>query len=68
MPILSEAIRRWRSSSREKLETVEAFVSAGLDGEFDDLDKAYYSSEPAMVKLLENYLSARQDAFLIFES
>jgi hypothetical protein len=68
VPILSEAIRRWRSRPREKFETAEAFVSAGIDGEFDDLDKAYYSSEATMIKLLENYLYARQNAFLIIES
>jgi hypothetical protein len=44
IPILLDAVGRWRSLPRENLETVEAFVLAGLTREFEDLDRAYYES------------------------
>lgn len=67
IPILSAAIGRWNSRRREKLEAVDDYVSAAVEGEFDDLDRAYYATLPAMVRLLENYLDARQDEFVIVD-
>jgi len=67
IPILIEAARRWRSQQREKLETVEDFVSAGQSREFEDLDLAYYDVQPTMIQLLTNYLNLRQDDFVVLE-
>jgi len=68
VPILCEAVDRWRSRQRDKLETKEAFVSEALDGEFDDFDKACYATQPTMIQLLENYLESRRADFVILES
>jgi hypothetical protein len=67
IPILVEAVYRWRSQEREKLETVEDFVSAGLTREFEDLDLAYYDVQPTMIQLLTNYLNLKQDDFVVLE-
>lgn len=68
IPILSEAIGRWNSRQREELQAVDDYVSASLEGEFDDLDRAYYATLPAMVRLLGNYLDARQGEFVVVDN
>jgi hypothetical protein len=68
LPILLEAVRRWKSQPRGKLETVEEFVMAGLTREFEDLDRAYYEMQPPMIQVLEKYLSLNQSDFIILET
>jgi len=67
VPILSEAINRWRSREREKLESVEDYVAEALDGEFSDLDHSFYNAQPPLIKVLERYLNQQQDEFVIVE-
>jgi hypothetical protein len=68
LPIFLEAVRRWRSRPRERLETVEAFVLAGRTREFEDLDIAYYEAQPPMTQVLEKYLRLKQNDFVILET
>jgi hypothetical protein len=65
--ILHQAISRWRSRQREKIATVEDYVAEALDGEFDDLDRAYYDTQPPITRLLEDYLNANLSEFLLVE-
>jgi hypothetical protein len=67
VPILTEATERWRSRQREKSDTAQAFISAALAREFDDLDLVYYDTQPPVTKLLENYLGLNPTEFVVIE-
>jgi hypothetical protein len=52
------------SRSRRKAATVDEYVAASLDGEFDDLDRAYYDAQPPITDFLEAWLAANPTAFV----
>jgi len=63
--ILRRAIARWKSGERKRIETVEEYVAEALEGEFDDLDRAYYDCVPDTCACMEKYLSLHQDEFVV---
>jgi len=67
LPILNDATLRWRSQSRERLETVAEYVSTALDGEFEDLDRAFYEARPPLTQLLETYLDKNVSEFVLVD-
>jgi hypothetical protein len=51
--VLSLGKERLQSKEREKIQSVDDFVEAALEEEFDDLDDAYYGCSPRITELLE---------------
>jgi hypothetical protein len=62
--VLDSATQRYESSQRAHIETIEQYVSAALEGEFDPFDAAYYACEPSIQDLLEEYLERHRDSFI----
>ena len=64
--VLSLARERLQSKEREKIQSVDDFIDAALEGEFDDLDKVYYECSPKITELLEAYLANHEADFFDF--
>jgi len=67
LKILREAVDRWMSRKRPKLETVEDFIYAARVEEFNDLDRAYYDQQPTLMSFLESYLAANFNEFIVID-
>jgi hypothetical protein len=62
--VLSRAVERWNQRQRHRIKTVEEYVATALQGEFDDLDNAYYECRPEITELLRLYLDSHFDEFI----
>ncbi len=62
--VLSQAINCWKAASRNRIDSVEEYVATALEGEFDDLDKAYSQCQPEITVWLERYLDSHFAAFI----
>jgi hypothetical protein len=62
--VLSQAIDRWTAKSRYRIGSVEEYVETALQGEFDELDKAYYQCQPEITYFLQCYLDANFSEFI----
>lgn len=62
--VLQEAGAQWLSVSRSRIETVEEFCDAALEGEFDSFDTAFYACLPTLQQCLEEYLKQHQASFV----
>jgi hypothetical protein len=61
---LREAIARWRSRDRDQPRNAQEFSEACLEGEFRDLDSAYYALEPTVTDALRRYLAEYRDEYI----
>ena len=62
--VLDSATQHYERSQGAHIETIEQYVSAALEGEFDSFDAAYDACEPSIQKLLEEYLERHRDSFI----
>jgi hypothetical protein len=63
--VLSEAGDLFLSRQRPRIETVEEFCAAALQGEFSALDSRFYDCTPSLQKCLEVYLGQHQSDFVV---
>ncbi len=62
--VLSRAGELYQSETRAEITTAEEYADVALEGEFDEYDEAYHSSEPAITDLLQHYLENHRENFL----
>ena len=62
--VLEVAGKLFLSRSRAEINTVEEYVDAALEGEFDECDSKYNKCNPEITELLENYLKKHRDSFI----
>ncbi len=62
--VLAQAIDRWTATSRHRIGSVEEYCATALQGEFDDLDKAYSGCQPEITAFLERYLASHLADFI----
>jgi hypothetical protein len=65
--VLRDAGKLWLSQIRPRIETVEEFCAAALDGEFAVLDARFGQCEPALQRILEEYLRQHQSSFVVID-
>jgi hypothetical protein len=65
--ILRNAVNCWRSRKPRKLADVADCISAAKEGEFSDLDRAYYDQRPTMISFLESYVAANFSELIVVE-
>ncbi len=53
-----------KENSNGKEEEIAENVDAALQGEFDDLDEAYFQCQPEITVLLERYLDSHFAEFI----
>jgi hypothetical protein len=63
--VLREACAVWFSRVRSRIETVEEFCEAAIEGEFAALDSRFGECDPPLQKKLEEFLSQRQSSFVV---
>lgn len=62
--VLREAFDLLLSRQRERIRTVEEYVSAALKDDFGQLDRRFYSCSPSLQSCLEDYLAGHQSSFI----
>ncbi|MCP4590456.1 MAG: DMP19 family protein [bacterium] len=62
--VLRAASTRYESQTREEIGSVREYVAAALEGEFDDLDQAYYACDPELATILQTFLDANEQEFI----
>ena len=62
--VLREASARHGSRTRRTIRSVREYVGTALEGEFDDLDQAYYACRPDTATILETFLVANEPEFI----
>ena len=62
--VLSSAAARCTAQSWGMIQTVEEYVATARDGEFDDLDEAYFDCQPTIPRLLEFYFDSHFGEFV----
>jgi hypothetical protein len=62
--VFSRASKRWVHRHRCRIESVEEYVGAALQGEFDDLDKEYCKCRPEITELLSLYFDSHFGDFV----
>ncbi len=63
--VLSRAAARHAALARPEPDTVDQYVVAALDGEFDDLDREFHACRPSLVTALEGFLAENQAEFVV---
>jgi hypothetical protein len=63
--VLTRAVKQYFSRPRTKIKSIEEFVGAGLAGEYNSLDHAFYACQPELPGLLEAYLKNHQAEFVV---
>jgi hypothetical protein len=61
--LLRSAFERWVGKDRETPRTVDEFVEAARQVEFEDVDSRYCGVSPSVTQLLEKYLETHRDSF-----
>ena len=62
--VLSRARARVLSLPKPRIRSVAEFVERALQGDFDDLDSAYYGCDPPVTDLLERFLDRNEGEFI----
>ena len=62
--VFAQALDRWNSTPRRKVRSLEEYHSIQCQAEFDDLDKAYWRSQPDMIVLLQRFLDSHFAEFI----
>jgi len=62
--VLEAAAERRRASTKDRIHTVEEYISRALEGEYNEDDSAYGNCQPGMNEYLEAYLSEKLNEFV----
>lgn len=62
--ILVKARDRYFSHARQPIQTVFEYVAQARQGEYDDLDMAFYDATPTIDELLEKHLQEHKEWYL----
>jgi len=65
--VLAEALKRWNGTPRRKVRSLGEYAATARQGEFDDLDKAYWRCQPEMTVCLQRYLDSHFADFMELE-
>ena len=65
--ILDAALTRWNSAARLRAADLREYSAIALEGEFDDLDTAFYRCPVQVAELLERYLAKHEADFIVRE-
>jgi hypothetical protein len=63
--VLREAGDLWLSRERQRIQTVEEYGKAGLEGEFETFDSRFHACSPTLQQCLEAYLKRHESSFVI---
>ncbi|MPM13407.1 hypothetical protein SDC9_59764 [bioreactor metagenome] len=66
--ISSKAVNILIAEGIPDIENIEEYIEEALEEKFEDIDLEYYSCEPELSDLPEEYLKLNEDEFLIIES
>lgn len=62
--VLQRAARALASRERPRIKTADQYVEAALEGEFTELDSAYYACEPSVPQHLQRYFEENRAHFV----
>jgi len=62
--LLNSAYKQYNSKIRATIRTVQQFVNAALEGEYEKLDNKYFEYTPTVIDLLDVYLKENLDRFI----
>ncbi|KAB2648201.1 MAG: DUF4375 domain-containing protein [Verrucomicrobia bacterium] len=65
--ILRQAAVLWRRQLRPRIQTVEDFCDAALDGEYSDLDSRFYACSSSIHDYLQSHLDRHQSNYVLVE-
>jgi hypothetical protein len=62
--IIEQAVARWNSAARLPAADLLEYSAIALEGEFEDLDSAFYRCPVQIMDHLERYLAAHEEDFI----
>jgi hypothetical protein len=65
--ILKQALAKWKSTARRPPADVQEYSAIALQGEFDDLDDAFYGCPVQLTELLERHFAEHEADFIVRE-